>query len=80
MNTTVNCHDVELDNGETLADLGIGNYLELDQTVAGMAPGTWVLVAYEGDHGIRERAQMHQLTREEIQAARRGEAFAQIHA
>lgn len=66
---TVDCFEVELDNGE---DLGVGNYLELDQPTAGMQPGTWVLTAYEGN--CQERAQMRLLTSDEIQTARLGEA------
>lgn len=69
--TTVNCYDVELDNGETLADLGVDNYLELSETVAGMRPGTWLLTAYEDDEGTeRARARLRRLTRDEIAAAR----------
>lgn len=68
---TVDCHDVELDNGETLADLGTGNYLELAETVAGMCPGTWLLLAYEDDEdGERARARLRHLTRDELAPAR----------
>lgn len=74
----VNCSDVELDSGENLTDLGVGNYLELDQTTAGMEPGTWQLLAYEG--GSQEKARMRRLTAEEIQAARYREANAQMYA
>ncbi|MFF2852624.1 hypothetical protein ACFVT5_40985 [Streptomyces sp. NPDC058001] len=46
---TVNYADVELDNGENLRDLGVGDYLELSETVAGMTPGTWQVVAWRGE-------------------------------
>ncbi|PSK57011.1 hypothetical protein B0E38_02542 [Streptomyces sp. 111WW2] len=74
---TVNCYDIQLDNGENLKDLGEGNYLELDQAAAGLAPGTWLLLAYEGD--FQETAVMRRLSQEEIKAARFGEAFARIY-
>ncbi|MFE9853579.1 MULTISPECIES: hypothetical protein [Streptomyces] len=46
---TVNCFDVELDNGEDLRGLDTGCYLELAEPVAGMTPGTWQVVAWQGD-------------------------------
>jgi hypothetical protein len=72
----VDCADVELDDGENLKDLGEGNYLELAKPTAGMHPGIWVLTAYEDD----DKARMRRMTAEEIQAARRAEANAQIYA
>lgn len=75
--TTVNCFDIELDSGENLKDLGEGNYLDLDQPAGGLTPGTWVLLAYEGD--FQETAVMRRLSQEEIQAARFGEAFSRIY-
>ncbi|MEU4051312.1 hypothetical protein AB0F09_19195 [Streptomyces olivaceus] len=74
---TVNCFDIELDSGENLKDLGEGNYLELDQSAGGLAPGIWLLLAYEGD--FQETAVMRRLSREEIQAARHCEAIARIY-
>ncbi|MGW1468469.1 hypothetical protein ACWCPT_29505 [Streptomyces sp. NPDC002308] len=46
---TVNCFDVEFDNGEDLRGLDVGCYLELAEPVAGMAPGTWQVMAWQGD-------------------------------
>ena len=74
---TVDSCSVELDDGENLKDLGAGNYLELRKPTAGMHPGTWQLIAYEGDD--RERARLRRLSREDIQAARRAEANAQMY-
>ncbi|MCG0061684.1 hypothetical protein L0F81_00020 [Streptomyces tricolor] len=74
---TVDCFDVELDSGENLKALGEGNYLELDQSVAGMSPGVWLLLAYEGEFG--DRARLRCLTREEIDTRRRAEAFSRIY-
>lgn len=67
---TVDCFDVELDNGETLVTLGVGNYLELAEPVAGMRPGTWLLLAYEEDDEERTVARLREVTRDELPAAR----------
>jgi hypothetical protein len=68
---TVDCIDIELDNGENLLDLGVGNYLEVAEPIAGMSTGSWVLVAYEGDGDAwSTRAQLRRLTAEEIHAFR----------
>lgn len=74
---TVRCEDVELDNGENLKALGEGNFLELDRTVAGMSPGTWQLLAYQGDS--RDGARMRKLSRDEIHARRRADAISRIY-
>jgi hypothetical protein len=71
----VNCADVELDSGENLLDLGVGNYLELDRPTVGMQPGTWRLTAYR-DEGT---AHMRRLSDKEIRAARNAEAFARMY-
>lgn len=68
---TVDCFDVELDNGETLADLGVDNYLELGETVAGMRPGTWLVLAYDEDDEERTMARLRRLTGDELTAARK---------
>ncbi|MFB7359616.1 hypothetical protein [Streptomyces gardneri] len=67
---TVDCFDVELDNGETLATLGVGSYLELAEPVAGMRPGTWLLLAYEEGDEEQTMARLRELTRDELPAAR----------
>jgi len=46
---TVHYFDVELDNGENLRDLAVGCYLDLAEPVAGMHPGTWQVVAWQGE-------------------------------
>lgn len=74
---TVNCADVELDNGENLRALSVNDHLDLDRPAAGLSAGTWQLLAYEGEHD--ERVVLRRLTAEEIQAARGREAFARIY-
>ncbi|WP_098892246.1 hypothetical protein [Streptomyces sp. or3] len=49
---TVHYADVELDNGENLRDLAVGDYLELAEPTAGMTPGTWRVVAWHGDDPV----------------------------
>ncbi|MER6611582.1 hypothetical protein ABT282_38490 [Streptomyces sp. NPDC000927] len=46
---TVNCIDVQLDNGENLKDLGVGDYLDLTEPAAGMQAGLWQVAAYHGE-------------------------------
>ncbi|MFE7395692.1 hypothetical protein [Streptomyces sp. NPDC057557] len=53
---TVNCFDVQLDNGENLKALAIGDHLDLSEPAAGMQPGTWQVVAYHGE--FQDRATM----------------------
>jgi hypothetical protein len=71
----VNCADVELENGENLHYLGVGNDLDLDRPTAGMQPGTWRLTAYGDD----DTARMRRLSDREVQAARSAEAFARMN-
>lgn len=73
----VNCSDVELENGENLQYLGVGNDLDLDRPTAGMQPGTWRLTAY-GDEADGT-AHMRRLSDKEIRAARNAEAFARMY-
>ncbi|MET7933457.1 hypothetical protein [Streptomyces sp. NPDC005322] len=74
---TVNCHDVQMDDGENLTALGVGNYLELDRPTVGMAPGTWRLTAYRGE--FDERATLRLMTAGEVAALRRSEAFSRMY-
>lgn len=74
---TVNCRDVQMDDGENIKALGVGNYLELDRPTAGMAPGTWRLTAYHGE--FAERATLRLLTGDEVAALRRSEAFSRMY-
>lgn len=74
---TVDCRDVQMDDGENLKALGVGNYLELDRTTAGMRPGVWLLTAYHGESA--ERATLQLLDRQEIAALRRAEASAGMY-
>lgn len=69
---TVHCCDIELDNGESLKDLGVGNYLELRRNAAGMRPGTWLLVEYHGE--FHDRATLRRPSAEEIAAYRQAES------
>ncbi|MYW46350.1 hypothetical protein [Streptomyces sp. SID161] len=71
----VDCADVELESGENLRALGVGNDLDLDEPTAGMQPGTWRLTAYADDGTAR----MRRLSGKEIQAARAAEAFARMN-
>lgn len=75
---TVSCLDVQMDDGENLKALGVGNYLELDRPTAGMAPGTWRLTAYHGE--FAEQATLRLLTADEVAALRRAEAFSRMYA
>lgn len=45
---TVDCFDVQLDNGENLKVLAVGDYLELTEPAAGMTPGMWQVIAFQG--------------------------------
>ncbi|MGW5691505.1 hypothetical protein ACWEWX_11240 [Streptomyces asiaticus] len=75
---TVSCLDIQMDDGENLKALGVGNYLELDRPTAGMAPGTWRLTAYHGE--FAEQATLRLLTTDEVAALRRAEAFSRMYA
>ncbi|WP_329595878.1 hypothetical protein OG195_44735 (plasmid) [Streptomyces sp. NBC_01362] len=57
---TVNCFDVQLDNGENLKALAVGDYLNLTEPAAGMQAGTWQVVAYHGE--FWDRATMRLVT------------------
>jgi hypothetical protein len=74
---TVNCREVQMDDGENLKALDVGNYLELDRPTAGMCPGVWLLTAYHGE--FSERATLRLLDRDEIAALRRAETSAGIY-
>lgn len=74
---TVNCADIEMDNGENLRALRIGNHLELDRPAAGLKPGTWLLTAYHGD--AEEQATLRLLSASEVNQLRRSEALARIY-
>lgn len=71
----VKCSDVELENGENLHYLGVGNDLDLDRHTAGMQPGTWRLTEYGDD----DTARMRRLSDKEVQAARSAEAFSRMN-
>lgn len=74
---TVNCFDVQMDDGENLKALGVGNFLELDRETAGMRPGVWLLTAYHGESS--ERATLRLLTTDEVAALRRSESFSRMY-
>ena len=57
---TVDCFDVQLDNGENLKALSVGDHLDLSEPAAGMQAGTWQVVAYHGE--FWDRATMRLVT------------------
>lgn len=69
---TVDCFDIELNNGENLKDLGVGNLLELDAPAGGLSAGTWRLSAYHGD--FQDQATLVRVTVAEIDQLRRKSA------
>lgn len=76
--TVINANDIELDGGDVmLQELNVGDPIEIDRQTGPMRPGCWVITAFETED--RSRARVRRLTREEIEAARRGEAFARIY-
>lgn len=76
--TVINASDIELEGGDVmLQELSVGDPVEIEQPTAGMSPGIWRVVAFETDD--RSRARMRRMTREEIEAARRSEAFSRIY-
>ncbi|MFF6904548.1 hypothetical protein ACFY9Q_01230 [Streptomyces sp. NPDC012389] len=68
---TVHYADVELDNGENLRDLAVGDYLELAEPTAGMTPGTWQVVAWHGDPVFPDEAVMRPVSTAEVLELRR---------
>lgn len=69
---TVHYADVELDNGENLRDLAVGDYLELAVPAAGLAPGTWQVVAWHGhDPAFPDEAEMRPVSTAEVLELRR---------
>ncbi|MEU7338650.1 hypothetical protein [Streptomyces sp. NPDC007074] len=71
----VNCADVEMENGESLRSLAVGDDLDLDEPAAGLRPGTW-RVMEQTDEGT---ARMRRLSDKEIRAARSAESFARMY-
>ncbi|MFE9491457.1 hypothetical protein ACFYNF_34310 [Streptomyces sp. NPDC006641] len=69
---TVDCFDVQLDNGENLKDLTVGDYMDLTEPAAGMQVGLWQVVAYHGK--FQDRATMRPVSSTEWTELRRGEA------
>jgi hypothetical protein len=69
---TVHYSDVELDNGENLRGLAVGDYLELAEPTAGMAPGAWQVVAWRGeDPAFPDGAVMRPVSTAEVLELRR---------
>ncbi|MFI9194190.1 hypothetical protein ACIG0A_33430 [Streptomyces californicus] len=68
---TVHYADVELDNGENIRALAVGEYLELAEPTAGMAPGTWQVVAWHGDPVFPDEAVMRPVSTAEVLELRR---------
>lgn len=67
--THMNVHhsSIELDNGETLLDLAVGDYLELTEPVAGLHPGTWQLKDWNSDG----KATMRHIPTDEVMKLRK---------
>lgn len=66
---------IELDGGDVmLQEMSVGDPIEIDKQTGPLRPGCWVITAFEADD--RSSARVRRLATEEIQAARRGEAFA----
>jgi hypothetical protein len=71
--------EIELEGGDVmLQEVNVGDPIEIDRQTGPMHPGCWVITAFES--ADRSRARVRRLTREEIEAARRGEAFARTYA
>ncbi|MFG3244145.1 hypothetical protein [Streptomyces sp. NPDC048157] len=68
---TVDCFDVQLDNGENLKDLAVGDYLDLTEPAAGVQVGLWQVVAYHGE--FQDRATMRPVSSTEWTELRRAE-------
>jgi hypothetical protein len=76
--TVIAASEIELEGGDVmLQELSVGDPIEIDKQTGPLRPGCWVIVAFET--ADRSRARVRRLTREEIEAARRGEAFARVY-
>lgn len=60
---TVNCADIELNNGENLKALYVGDVLELDQPAAGLPAGSWRVIEFHGE--FLDRATLRNTSTEE---------------
>jgi hypothetical protein len=71
-------NEIELESGDVmLQEMSVGDPIEIDKQTGPMRPGCWVIAGFET--ADRSRARVRRLTREEIEAARRGEAFSRIY-
>ncbi|MEU5490327.1 hypothetical protein AB0G98_21630 [Streptomyces sp. NPDC020196] len=69
---TVYYADVELDNGENLRDLAVGDFLELAEPTAGMRAGTWQVASWHGeDPAFLDEAVMRPVSTAEVLELRR---------
>ncbi|QCX81192.1 hypothetical protein C9F11_38045 [Streptomyces sp. YIM 121038] len=74
----IGADQIELHGGDVmLQELSVGDPLEIGKQTGPLAPGTWVIDRFEADD--RSRARMRKLTRAEIEARRRAEAFGRIY-
>lgn len=61
-----------------LHELSVGDPIEIDKETGPLRPGIWIITRFETDD--RSVAHVRQLSREEIESARRREANAQMYA
>jgi hypothetical protein len=74
----ITANGIELEGGDAmLQELSVGDPIEIEKQAGPLSPGIWVITAFEA--ADRSRARVRRLTREEIHAARRGEAFARTY-
>ncbi|MGW2692380.1 hypothetical protein ACWC3Y_11020 [Streptomyces sp. NPDC001296] len=75
---TIRAHEIELDGGDVmLQELSVGDPIEIEKQTGPLGPGLWIITAFET--ADRSRAQLRQLTRDEIHDRRRTEAFGHIY-
>ena len=74
----ITADEIELEGGDVmLQELSVGDPIEIEKQTGPLSPGTWKITGFAG--GDRSRARVRRMTREEIEAARRGEAFSRIY-
>ncbi|MET7458091.1 hypothetical protein ABZT03_40860 [Streptomyces sp. NPDC005574] len=74
----IRAREIELDGGDVmLQEMSVGDPIEIEKQTGPLRPGCWVITGFECER--RCRARVRRLTAEEIQAARRGEAFARTY-
>lgn len=74
----IDANGIELDGGDVmLQEMSVGDPIEIETQTGPLSPGIWKITEFvDGGHS---RARVRRMTGEEIEAARRGEAFARIY-